>query len=110
MLTARASAADLPASKSATSASNDCGKDLLLAAPHFTGCTMRTFGVCVTEDVQRAVYDEPGQLLADTDSVLDRVAARDAGCDVDVTEYRRAGRACLPAVELESNDVGSTGM
>src|SRR6185312_9755252 len=110
MLTARARAADLPASKSVTSASSDCGKDLLLSAPHAAGGAMRPFRVCVSKHVQRAVYDDPGQLLADTNAVLHRVAARHVRRNVDVTDYRAARRARPSAVQLERYDVGRTGV
>ena len=87
MLTARASAASFPASKSAINASNDCGNESLLAAPHLACGAMVAIGVGVAQHVQSSVNHEADQLLAHPDPPLARIGAREVWCDVDVADY-----------------------
>ena len=58
MLTARASAAPLPCSKSASSLSVDAGKNALLALPHLRRGSGITAGMIVAGDVKRAMNHE----------------------------------------------------
>src|SRR5512140_385589 len=61
----------------------------------------------VPEHVQHAVYDEPRELLAHRDAVLERVRACDGGRDVDVADHR--GISTRPLV-CERDHVGGAAM
>src|SRR6476659_9645784 len=61
----------------------------------------------VSDEVQRAVNDEPRELLAHGDAVLERVRARHRGRDIDIADHR--GISTRPLVS-EGDHVGSAAM
>src|SRR5687768_16497392 len=96
MLTTRASAADFPASKSASNWSKaagragttleDIGEDSLLFAPHVRAYAVLAFFMIVAQRMQRSVHDDPCELLAHPDTIVGRVLPNAIGTDIDVTD------------------------
>src|SRR5215210_5387487 len=88
MLTTRASAAGLRASKSSSRRSEDAGKDLLLTPPHRRSGARHSGRMLVSKDVQSAVHHQSQKLLSASDALPFRVGASDIGTNVDISDHR----------------------
>src|SRR5438309_384282 len=95
MLTARASAGVLPASKSARSPSGKRGNDCLLCPPHRGRTSAFSLGMIVSEDVEHPVNDEPQSFFFHADTLSLRICPRNIRTNVDVPNGRRAANRVL---------------
>src|SRR3990170_2490804 len=105
MLTTRASAAGLPASKSASSRSEDTRENPLLFSPHRRRPAAGAFRMVVPEYVQRPMDHQAQNLFAGAHLLTARILARDLGTDINVPEY---GPTSSDAAEAEGDHVGRT--
>src|SRR4029078_2130626 len=92
MLTARARAKLLPASKALSRVSVAVGKKTFLAKPHFRPRARFTFRMFVSGDMKGAVNNKASDLFALTYPEVLRIATRNVRTDVDVADRWHTGR------------------
>src|SRR5688572_19956385 len=102
MLTTRASAAGFPASKSASSLSDDTREDPFLFPPHCRFGARRRVRVLVAQHVKGAMDHQPKQLLSGGHTLTPRVVPGDFGTDVNISQH---SAPLADASQAERDDV-----
>src|SRR5688500_14952728 len=105
MLTTRASAAGFPASKSASSFSDDTSEDPLLLAPHLRGGARRRIRMLVPQYVERPVNHQAQDLLSSRYTLSARIVAGDLRTDVNVPDD---STALSDSSQAKRDDVSGT--